>query len=233
MRFKIENYIFPRGLYCVVCGNYIDNTRKYGLCDHCIRHMNFGCSTYNCSPYIDYGFSAMGYGIYERRLIFNLKYDNKTYMAPIIAEIIYDALYSQIAQGKEVPIFDADMIIPVPIHEKRLAKRGFNQADKIAKHLGKKLDIPIESHGLIRTKDTHSQRALSAEERQRNMEDVFEVPRNKVKCIKNKRVILLDDIYTTGATAISCAKALKESGVEKTYILTLLFAGNRHHLMVE
>ena len=65
------------------------------------------------------------------------------------------------------------------------------------------------------------------------MQKAFEVPKNKVKHIKNKKIIVLDDIYTTGATATSCAKTLKENGAEKIYILTLLFAGNRHHLMVE
>lgn len=233
MRFDIEKYIFPKGLYCIVCGNYIDETRKYGLCDHCIRRMNFGCSTFDCSPYFQYGFSAMGYGLYERRLIFNLKYDAKTYMAPIIAQIIYDGLFSQISMGCDCPIFDADMIIPVPINEKRLAQRGFNQTDKIAKHLGKKLTIPVDYGSLKRIKDTHSQRALSAEERRLNMEGAFAVPSNKKGRIKDKKIILLDDIYTTGATVISCGKVLREAGAEKIYVITLLFAGNRHHLMVK
>lgn len=233
MRFDLIKYIFPSGLYCVVCGNYIDETRKYGLCDHCIRHMNFGCSTFDCSPYFQYGFAAMGYGLYERRLIFNLKYNGKTYMAPIIAQIMYDAIYNQVVQGKDCPILDADMIIPVPIHEKRLKERGFNQTERIAKHLGRKISINVEPNVLKRVKETHTQRALSAEERKSNMEDAFIVPENKIQKVKNKRIILLDDIYTTGATVTSCAKTLYEAGAEKISVLTLLFAGNRHHLMVK
>ena len=57
--------------------------------------------------------------------------------------------------------------------------------------------------------------------------------KRKIKAIKNKKIIVLDDIYTTGATANSCSKALKEGGAEKIYVLTLLFAGNRHHLMIK
>lgn len=247
MRFNIMEYIFPKGLYCVVCGKYIDDTRKYGLCDHCIRRMNFGCSELPCGLYYDYGFAAMGYGLYERRLVFNLKYNGKTYMAPIIADIIYDAIYSRMAgdagtmneksikttKGSIEQLLDADVIIPVPLHEKRLKERGFNQAEKIANHLGRKLGIPVESKALARARDTHTQRALSANDRRQNMEGVFCVRTGKGKAIKNKKIIVLDDIYTTGATANSCAKALKEGGAEKIYILTLLFAGNRHHLMIK
>ena len=233
MKFNIEKYIFPKGLYCVVCGKYIDDKRKYGLCDHCIRRMNFGCSEFDCSPYFDYGFAAMGYGLYERRLIFNLKYDGKTYMAPIIADIIYDAIYEQVSMRGGCPLLDADFIVPVPLHEKRLRERGFNQTVKISKHLGNKLAIPADEDVLIRNKETHTQRALSREDRKLNMENVFEVSAHKVNKVKNSKIIILDDIYTTGATANSCAKTLKESGAKKIYVLTLLFAGNRHHLMIK
>ena len=233
MRFNLEKYIFPKGLYCVVCGKYIDDTRQYCLCDHCIKRMNFGCSNFDCSPFFDYGFAAMGYGLYERRLIFNLKYDGKTYMAPILADIIYDAMYSLVASGKECPLLDANMIVPVPLHQRRLSERGFNQSEKIAKHLGRKLSIPTNSKVLQRVRDTHTQRALSADERTQNLEGAFQVPESMINEVQGKKIIILDDIYTTGVTAISCAKALRKAGAKKIYVVTLLFAGNRHHLMVE
>ena len=233
MKFDIAEHIFPKGLYCVVCGKYIDEKRKYGLCDHCIKRMNFGCSEFDCSPYFDYGLAAMGYGLYERRLVFNLKYDGKTYMAPIIADIIYDAIYERVVACGGCQLLDADFIVPVPLHEKRLKERGFNQTAKVAKHLGKKLAIPVDKDALIRNKETSAQRALSREDRKLNMENVFQVPAYKDKDVKDKNIIILDDIYTTGATANSCAKTLKESGAKKIYVLTLLFAGNRHHLMVK
>ena len=234
---KFKEILFPHSIYCVVCGKYIDDTRSYSLCDHCIKHMNFGCTEFYCndepcnkeggSLSFDYGFAAMGYGLYERRLIFNLKYDGKTYLAPIIADIIYDAL-----QSKGLKL-EADLIIPVPIHKKRLMERGFNQSEKIAYYLGKKMSIPVDANVLYRMKETHTQRALSPEERIENMKDVFGIKNGKEKRVKNKSIILLDDIYTTGATVSSCGKELRKYGAKKIYVLTLLFAGNRHHLMVE
>lgn len=234
---KIKNILFPQSIYCIVCGKYIDDTRSYSLCDHCIQHMNFGCTQFYCNDGLcnkeggslsfDFGFSAMGYGLYERRLIFNLKYDGKTYLAPIIADIMYDAM-----QSKDLKL-DADLIIPVPIHKKRLSERGFNQAEKIANHLSKKLSIPVAANVLYRAKETRTQRALSPEERNENMKGVFEIRKGKEDFIKDKRIILLDDIYTTGATVSSCGRELRKHGAKKIYVLTLLFAGNRHHLMVE
>ena len=233
MKELLEEYVFPMGTYCIVCGKYIDKSRKYGLCDHCIKRMIFDCKVLPCSLDFDYALAAMGYGLYERRLIFNLKYDGKTYLARIIAEILYDAIYKMIASGQVCPLIDADVIIPVPIHEKRLAERGFNQSQSIAKHLGKKLSIKVE-HGILkRDKETYAQRALSEEERKINMEEAFSVDKNEAYKIKGKKVLLLDDIYTTGATAASCAAALRVYEPEKIYFLSLLFAGNRHHLMVE
>lgn len=234
---KFKEILFPQSIYCIVCGKYIDDTRSYSLCDHCIKRMNFGCTEFYCnekpcnkegsSLSFDYGFSAMGYGLYERRLIFNLKYDGKTYLASIIADIIYDAMQSKALN------LEADMIIPVPIHKKRLKERGFNQAEKIANHLGRKMSLPVETKVLYRIKDTHTQRALSPEERHENMKDVFGIKEGKEAMVKDKSIILLDDIYTTGATVSSCGKELRKYGAKKIYVLTLLFAGNRHHLMVE
>ncbi len=175
----------------------------------------------------------MGYGMYERRLIFNLKYDGKTFMAPIIADIIYDSIYSQIASGKGCPLLDADLIVPVPLHVSRMTQRGFNQSEKIAKHLGRKLSLQVDPRCLCRVRETHTQRALSAEERKANLEGAFVVPKSMYGRVHDKKIILLDDIYTTGATAISCSEALKVAGAKKIYILTLLFAGNRHRLMIK
>ncbi|MDD6882071.1 MAG: ComF family protein [Firmicutes bacterium] len=229
----IDDLLFPKGLYCITCGKYIDNTRTYCLCDHCIRHMSFGSRDLECGEYLDKASAAMGYGLYERRIVFNLKYDGKTYLAPIIADILYDSLMERLYSGKDCPYTDADLIVPVPVHEYRLRERGFNQTEKIAKHLSAKLSIKMDGLSLKRVKHTDAQRALSAEERAENMESAFNVPPDRIQKIKGKKIILLDDIFTTGATAFSCAKTLKEAGAEKIYLLTLLSAGNRHHLMIK
>lgn len=234
----LRDLVFPQSIYCVICGKYIDSKRKYALCSHCIKRMNFKYTEFDwgdkeSNHYLDYGFSAMGYGMYERRLIFNLKYNGKTYMAPILADIIYDAIYCKVAETGGSCLFEGDIIIPVPIHRRRLNERGFNQTEKIARHLGEKLLIPVESKALVRDRQTGAQRALSMKDRQLNMQNAFKVLKHREKDIQDKIIILLDDIYTTGSTMLSCAKCLKEHGAKKIYGITLLFAGNRHHLMVE
>ncbi|MBR5517347.1 MAG: ComF family protein [Firmicutes bacterium] len=193
--------------------------------------MNFQNTYIDCE--YDFAMASMGYGLYERRLIFNLKYDGKTYIARNIADILYDSMYKELAEGRVCPLVEADYIIPVPIHKNRLKHRGFNQSEKIAKHLGRKLGIPCECDALGRLKETEAQRALSKEDRQRNLTKAFCVhPMYKNK-LKNSKIIVLDDIHTTGATASACYEALSECEPKKIYYLSLLFAGNKNHLMVE
>ena len=228
---KIWEMLFPHGTYCIICGKFIDKTRKYDLCDHCIKHMTFK-NTYIDSEY-DFAMASMGYGLYERRLVFNLKYDGKTFIARNIADILYDSIYKEVSEGRNCPLIDADLIIPVPVHQNRLKQRGFNQTQKIGKHLSKKLDIPLEANALLRTKETVAQKALSKEEREQNLLDAFSVNPIYKNKLKDSKIIVLDDIHTTGATAKACYKTLEASGPKKIYYLSLLFAGNRHHLMVE
>jgi ComF family protein len=113
-------------------------------------------------------------------------------------------------------------MVPVPVHASRRRRRGFNQAEELARRLSEKLGIPVDSHILIRTKKTVPQKNLNPAERLRNLEQAFSVaslpPRDKT-------ILLIDDIYTTGATAEACAKILKEAGAEKVYVFTI-FTGS-------
>lgn len=230
----ISKVLFPEGIYCICCGKYTDSTRTYSLCDHCIRHMNFQPGYLNCDDELqgkifDCAVAAMGYGVYERRLIFNLKYDGQTYISRTIAHILYDCLRKILAETGECPWLKADVIAPVPIHKERLKERGFNQAAKIARHLGDICGIEVSDDVLLRTKHTKAQRALSELERRENMSNAFQTNPKRSKLIQGKKILLLDDIYTTGATAKACATALRKSGAKEIYFLSLLEAGNRKH----
>ena len=227
--------LFPKNIYCAVCGKYINKSRKYGLCDHCIKHMNFESMVIDNE--LDYSMAAMGYGVYERRLIFNLKYDRRTYIARDIADIMYDAIFKQAMEEKGSPLLMADMIIPVPLHKERMKTRGFNQSEKIATYFGKKTGIPVRTDILLRNKNTDAQRALSKEQRMLNMKEAFSIDVGKDSYTAGKKILLLDDIYTTGATSKACAYALanvqEEKKPEKIYYISLLFAGNKNHLMIK
>lgn len=228
----VTDLVFPQRLYCNCCGKYIDKTRTYGLCDHCIKRMSFKINNLmdeENQKYFNAAVSAMGYGVYERQLIFGLKYNGRTYLAREIAEILRDALLTELSDKKACPWLYDDYIVPVPVHKEKLKTRGFNQAEKIGRHISAGIGIPLCSQGLVRTVETTNQRALSAEEREQNINDAFIVNPEAVDLIKGKRILLLDDIYTTGATARNCAKVLLDAGAERIDFLALCSAKNKQH----
>lgn len=221
---RLKDLAFPQGLYCNCCGKCIDDRRSYGLCDHCIRRMKFRISSLPDGGPVDEGISVMEYGFYEKQLIFGLKYNRRTYIAPAAAQIMYDGLMTRLAGGEECPWLTADVIVPVPVSRERLKERGFNQMERIGRHLSGMTGIGLEAGALVRKRDTKAQRALSSVDRRDNMKEAFAAAESKTDKIKNKRVLLIDDIYTTGATAMECAQALKQAGAEKVYFLSLLTA---------
>lgn len=114
--------------------------------------------------------------------------------------------------GKEFKRIGIDAIVPVPIYKKKLASRGYNQAELIADELSMQSGIRIIKDFIIRTEDTTPQKELSDQERERNMRGAFEPGKKHAKA-----VLLVDDIYTTGATIENCTKICLEMGVEKVY----------------
>ncbi len=113
---------------------------------------------------------------------------------------------------------DADIATAVPLHRRRLARRGFNQSLFLAKHAAEALNIPLSLDGLRRIRYTRPQVELSQAEREDNVKGAFGVEGQE---FDGRRVLLVDDVYTTGATVRECAKVLKKSGAEKVYVLTV------------
>lgn len=116
-------------------------------------------------------------------------------------------------------VWSFDTIVPVPLHAARLQERGYNQAQVLAEALGKVLHCSVTPHMLQRKKFTTSQVGLNAEERQANVKDAFSVQGEAVP-----RVLLVDDVRTTGATLTACAKALRSAGVTTIYGATVSVA---------
>ena len=111
--------------------------------------------------------------------------------------------------------WQCDCLIPIPLHPSRQKKRGFNQAEEIARRIGEEWSLPIDTKVLIRVKKTRPQKDLDSATRQKNLEDAFIADKKRAQAYK--RVILVDDIYTTGSTMESCAKALLAAGVQQVY----------------
>lgn len=110
-----------------------------------------------------------------------------------------------------------DAIIPVPLHKIRLRERGYNQSEVIATTLSEKLHTPVKNELLLRTRHTASQTTFSKKERDKNVKDAFYCPNT----ITDKKILLVDDVITTGSTAEACLRCLKNAGVDQVNIFTI------------
>ncbi len=136
-----------------------------------------------------------------RQAVYALKYHNLRALAPTLG-----ALMASHVQQAGVT---ADVLAPVPLHPHRWRERGYNQAELLAKEMGRQLSLPVASQGLARVKHSQPQaRATSREERRANVEDAFLAKGS----FQGQRVFVVDDVCTTGATLESCAAALRQAG---------------------
>lgn len=158
------------------------------------------------------GRAAFVYDSVMRASISRFKYHNRREYADFYAEELLKRY------GRLLRSWQPEALIPIPIHKSRMKKRGFNQASLVADRIGERLDIPVEKKLLIRKKKTKPQKNLTDAERRENLKNAFQVSGNEVKL---KRVVLIDDIYTTGSTLHAGASVLREAGVEKVYFLSI------------
>jgi len=145
-----------------------------------------------------------------KKLIQNFKYE------PFIKELS-NSLSSLIIEHFQLldnkPDLSSFTLIPIPLYKKRLKWRGFNQSEEIAKGLASYLKIPLINDCLIKTRETLPQIDLSGEERKKNIKNVFLIKNREL--IQNKKILLVDDVYTTGSTMEECAAKLLESGANE------------------
>lgn len=118
---------------------------------------------------------------------------------------------------KQLP--QADMLLPVPLHKKRLKYRGFNQSALLGKYIAQRSGMPLTLNTLVRIKNTIPQVGLSAVDRELNIKNAFDVISEEK--VKGKKIMLVDDVFTTGATVRECSRVLKRAGAEKVYVVTL------------
>lgn len=206
----IVNLIYPN--VCGIC----DKISKEDLCKKCENELN-NIAKNEIDIYRNKNFRKHLYifkydGIIRKRLI-SYKFNDKPY--------IYKSFIKFFLKNKKICRFlkSYDIIIPVPIHYFRKVDRGYNQSELIAKKLAKKLGLECEKNVLIKLKNNKPQSTESRLRRTENVLDVYCI-RNKEKII-NKKIILFDDIYTTGSTVNECAKMLIQSGAKEVDVFTL------------
>jgi ComF family protein len=154
------------------------------------------------------------YGPYAgimRRLILGYKFHNRFERNRLLAELAVTAFT---ARRGRVP----DAVVPVPLHERRLLWRGFNQSLEMARGLARRTDRPLLVHGLRRTRNTPPQSRFGLKERQANIKGAFAADPAQVR---GRRLLLVDDVYTTGSTLRECALTLKRAGCAGVDVLVL------------
>ncbi len=151
-----------------------------------------------------------------RQSIYRFKYNNKREYADFyVKELV--RLYGGWITGLEV-----EAIIPVPMYNRKYRVRGFNQAQVLAEGIGREMNIPVLSEVVGRNKSTIAQKNLNNKERQENIKNAFKITNNKVKLNK---ILLVDDIYTTGSTMDAVSRVLRENGTKEIFFVCLCTSG--------
>ncbi len=226
---KLFDLIYPKGIKCIFCGDDINNDEPICICDNCKKTLPKvkGKLCSKCGQMIETGdvcldckseykvferaFSPLIYTGVVRERLFAFKYSNAKYLAEPFGSFMYNKLI------EEKILFD--FIIPVPLSDNRKKARGYNQAELLAKVIADKTNKPLLTDYLVRIKDTPFQAKSSKEQRKDSIQGAFAM--HKRKGIKDKTILLIDDIYTTGATSNECSKKILGSGASRVYVLTL------------
>ena len=215
------------GATCRTCGKplgpAISSALTAGLFSSVIARYCHNCM--QSHHYFDRGYSCLSYGGREKTPILALKHAEKGYIARALGEMLADRLLAAVASDGELPW---DVLVPVPIHPSRRVARGYNQTELIADEVSRILKIPVDSTSLIRVRATEKMKGMTDEGRQKNIEGAFAISADaeRSEFLRNKRVLLIDDVYTTGATADACSKALLSTGANSVEIATIASGAN-------
>lgn len=215
--------IIPKGaLICPACMHKLSWVRR-PTCMRCGKEIISGGIEYcyDCARHhrtFDSGMAIINYNELSSHSMAQIKYNNKREYLDFYAEAIYRKL------GRRILRLHPDLLVPVPVHPSRLKTRGFNQAQELALILSEKLQIPVNTTLLSRSKNTLPQKALSPSERLENLEQAFisaPVPPGI------NTILLVDDIYTTGSTIEACSRVLKRQGAKYIHFVTIFIGSQR------
>ena len=163
-----------------------------------------------------------------RRLVHRLKYHDDHAPARLMARLLLKRLQATLPRRE---LANA-LIVPVPLHRRRLWQRRFNQSALLAQGLASHLRIPCLPDALLRTRPTRPQTGLSGIERRRNLRDAFAANPRHAARLQGRTVLLLDDVFTTGATARACAHTLRQAGVSTVHVAVFALASQRRALHI-
>lgn len=186
---------------CKKCGRQIRHDDEE-YCADCARMVH----SYNR------GVCLLVYDELVSHSMYRFKYGNRQRYAAFFGDEIARRL------GREILGFNAQVIVPVPLHKKRLKMRGYNQAYLLAKRIGERLSIPVRDDIVYRAKNTKALKVLNPSQRQNNLKGAFKLGADSVKYCS---IILVDDIYTTGSTVDEISSLLKRAGARCVYFIAV------------
>lgn len=189
---------------CSRCGNPVE-----GRIDHV--YTCFHCE--QTEPLFDRARSAVRFEGGNTRLIRDFKYHHGLWLQEELADLLQACVQAHYGE------LTFDAVCAVPLHHLRLRERGFNQAALLAASLARRLRLPVQGRGLVRRRNTGTQTHLTARERLSNVKGAFGVRRSADW--RGRRLLLVDDVMTTGATVSACAGALKDAGAASVHVVTL------------
>jgi len=191
--------------FCVLCGRHLEkNNPNKNICPQCVRK----------KLHFDRAYSPCLYDGVTKKLIHEFKYKGRNNLAKPLSQIMINFI-----REYSLPVGDLDLIVPVPLYKTRLREREFNQAEVLGAHIAEEFKKEISSKILLRLRFTKTQTGLKDNERALNVAGSFAVSKNAN--LKNKNLLLIDDVLTTGATSSEASRALKNSGAQAVFVLTL------------
>lgn len=226
--------LFPN-VHCIVCGKEIFTDDIFCICNNCMESLPFimGNTCEICNRKIKgigkicetcqstkYNFK-LARSIFEydgeiKKVIYKLKYENKKHIAESLSKLLYNEFCHREEFG------NIDLIIPVPIHENRRKQRGYNQSELLCYEFLKTNKVRFKIAKKVI--DTPSQTSKNFEDRKENVKGSFSI--EKKDEVKNKNILIIDDIFTSGSTTNELARELLKAKAKSVKILTLCTAGN-------
>jgi ComF family protein len=232
--------VFPH--VCEICSEREAGPAESFICKHCRTHpraikrvrapickicglwyegaitMDFECR--NCFD-LELEFksarAAVQYAGLAKEVIHRFKYGRKEWFEPFLAELLVEAAHP------ELKLEPVDLVVPIPLHPRKRHHRGFNQAERLGNRLAESLGVAFDANLVERVRDTNSQAGLDRDDRMANVKGAFSYV--GAEKLKGQRVLLVDDVLTTGLTASSCAKELLKNGASEVRVWTVARGG--------
>lgn len=223
----IIDFLFPR--YCPICERRLTPSEQ-NICFCCLSSLpRINAHFIEGNPIEQLYWThlpiekATAFFYYDSTEVRETIYHAKYYQDPKVAEVVATAMAEELM---ETGFFDGmDLIVPIPLHPKRLRKRGYNQCDFIANGISKVTKIPVAKDIICRVVDNTSQTHLSSSERKENVINIFKLVKSEKA--QGKHILLVDDVITTGATTISCGQELAKAGDVRISVVGMGYAGKK------